>query len=37
MDREVNELKQLLASVEEIKKQNEIYKKEIHDVNNSRK
>lgn len=37
MDREVNELKQLLAGVEEIKQQNEIYKKEIHEVNNARK
>ena len=36
MDREVNELKQLLVSVEEIKQQNEQYKKDIHDVNSAR-
>jgi hypothetical protein len=36
-DRESNEQKTLLADMDEIKRQNEQYKKDIHDCNNQRK
>ncbi|CDW87552.1 gas2 domain containing protein [Stylonychia lemnae] len=36
-DRELNELKHTLADFEEVKRQNQQYKRDIHDCNNSRK
>lgn len=36
-DREITELKQMLADMEEIKRQNAQYKQDIHDANNKRR